>query len=438
MSDPKRFFLVGLLMVIGMAPFAAAQVASPAPVSAPAAQAAPPPPAEVAPAAPAQDPGVELAALVARIAEKFAAAKQYVFEGNLNVSRKSGEGRMDSLAKAKVKLAVMPDDKYVLQVDNVDKTGYVAVSDGQTSWVYVPALKKYTRQESVAVRTRYDSKENIEDPQQYPAADIINEFSRRVLPILAGLSDSPTDVFKNGGARVKYEGQEYAWPVLTVLSKKAEQVSQKLVYLTMDPATLAIAKIVWTTPVSSTGEKVLVRMDFDFDSLHIGQPTADSEFAFSPPPGAKQADFLPAAGQSGASLLNKPAPDFELTGLDGHSIHLGDLKGHPVLLHFWTSWCGPCKLQFPDVAKFSDEYKDKGLVVLGINGEGKEAAARYAKDSNFRFNSLDDSAEKARRLYRVQSLPTVVLINRKGIVVRYFSGVRDERALRAALKSAGL
>jgi thiol-disulfide isomerase/thioredoxin len=225
---------------------------------------------------------------------------------------------------------------------------------------------------------------------------------------------------------------------LTVLSKKADQISQKLVYLTMDPATLAIGKMIWTTPVSATGEKVLVRLDVEFDRLRVGESTADSEFAFSPPAGAKQVDFLPSPGQNAALLLNKPAPDFELKDLDDHSTSLSALKGRPVLLYFWTSWCGPCKLQFPDLAKLSDEYKDKGLVVLGINEEGKEEAARYAKDSNFKFSSLDDSAEKARRLYRVQSLPTVVVINRKGTVVRYFSGVRDEKTLRAALKSAGL
>jgi peroxiredoxin len=223
-----------------------------------------------------------------------------------------------------------------------------------------------------------------------------------------------------------------------VLSKKGEQVSQKLLYLTMDPPTLKIAKMIWTTPVSSTADKVLVRMDMEFNSLHMGEETADSEFAFNPPADAKRVDFLPTLGQNGASLLNKPAPDFALKSLDDHSIHLRDLKGHAVLLFFWTSWCGPCKLQFPDLVKFSEEYKDKGLEVLGIADEGKEAAAGYAKDANFRFNSLDDSAEKVRRMYRVQSLPTVVLINRKGTVVRYLPGVHDERTLRAALKSAGL
>jgi peroxiredoxin/outer membrane lipoprotein-sorting protein len=425
MCEPKRSFVAGVLVVIGLA--------LPAP-----AQLAPSAPAEVAPPEPAKDPSVELADLVARIAEKFAAGKQYVFDGSLNVSRKSGEGPMVSLAKAKVKLAVMPGDKYVLRVENADKTGYMAGSDGQTNWVYVPALKKYSRQEAVAVRIRYDSKENLEDPQPDAAADIISEFAHRVVPILAGLGDSPTDVFKNGGARVKYEGQEYAWPVLTVLSKKTDQISQKLVYLTMDPATLAIGKMIWTTPVSSAGEKVLVRMDVDFDRLRIGEPTADSEFAFSPPPDAKHVDFLPTAGQGGASLLNKPAPDFELRSLDDHSIRLGDLKGRSVLLYFWTSWCGPCNLQSPDLAKFSEEYKDKGLVVLGITEEGTETAASYAKNANFGFDALDDSAQKVRRLYRVQSLPTVVLISRKGTVVRYLSGVRDEHAMRAALKSAGL
>ena len=208
---------------------------------------------------------------------------------------------------------------------------------------------------------------------------------------------------------MKYDGQEHAWPVLTVLSKKDDQTSQKLVYLTMDPATLAIGKMIWTAPVSSVGEKVLVRMDVDFDRLGIGEQTADSEFAFTPPPDAKRVDVLPTAGQSAALLLNKPAPDFELRSLDDQPIRLGDLKGRFVLLHFWTSWCRPCNLRFPDLAKLSEEYKDKGLVVLGINEESKDAAARYSKDTHFRFNSLDDSAEKARRLYRVQTLPTVVL-----------------------------
>ena len=156
-SDPKRSFLACVLIVVGLAGIA-----------------------------PAQDPGVEPATLVTRIAEKCAVAKQYVFEGYLNVSRKSGERPMEALAKAKIKLAVMPGDKYVLRVDNGGKTGYVAVSDGQTSWVYVPALKKYTRQEAVAVRARYDSKESIEDPQPYAAADIINEFSHRVCQFWRG------------------------------------------------------------------------------------------------------------------------------------------------------------------------------------------------------------------------------------------------------------
>lgn len=409
MSVAKRSFPAGVLIVVGLA----------------------------APA-PAQDPVVEPAVLMMQIAEKCASAKQYVFEGYLDVSRKSGERPMEVLTKAKVKLTVMPGDKYVLRVENPDKTSYVAVSDGQTRWVYVPGLKKYTEQEAVAVRTKYYSRENLEDPQPDAPAEIIHEFSLRVMPILAGLGENPTDVFQSGAARVKYEGQELVWPVLTVLSKKGDQVSQKLTYLTIDPATLVIAKMIWTTPVSSAGEKVLVRLGVDFDSFHIGESTADSEFSFTPPPDAKRVDALPTAGQSGVLLVNKPAPEFELKNFDDHSIRLGDLKGYPVLLYFWTTWCGPCKSQLPLLAKVSEEYKDKGLVVLGIGDEGKDTAVGYLSEAKLPFDFLDDAARKVQRLYRVNSVPTVVLINRKGNVVRYFSGVPDEHTLRAALKSAGL
>src|SRR5450755_2182745 len=102
MYEPKRSVVTGVLVAIGLALPAAAQLASPTPAP----LAAPSAPAEVAPPAPAKDPSVELADLVARIAGKFASAKQYVFDGYIDVSPKSGEGPMFSLAKAKVKFAV--------------------------------------------------------------------------------------------------------------------------------------------------------------------------------------------------------------------------------------------------------------------------------------------------------------------------------------------
>jgi thiol-disulfide isomerase/thioredoxin len=381
---------------------------------------------------------VEPAALAHKIAEKYASAKQYEFEGSFDFSRKAGEHPMDVLAKAKVKLAMAPGGKYLLRVEDMGKSGYEVVSDGKQVWAYVPALKKYTVHEAAAAVPSADPAEASQDQDQRSKEDIIDEFSRRVVPALGQLSGTPSNTFINGSVQLKYEGQARSWPVLTVLANTGEQANQSLMYLTVDPTSQTIGRMIWIKPVAGVSPKILLRLAIDFDSFHVGEPIADSEFSFSPPSGAKKVEDLPLPGQDRSFLLNKPAPEFELKTLDGRSVRLGELQSHPVLLNFWASWCEPCKTELPLLSKISEEYKGKGLVVLGINQEGKDQAAPYAKDANLAFDSLDDSGEKVGRLYRVRSVPTAVLINQKGTVVKVFLGAPDEKTLRAALKSAGL
>jgi thiol-disulfide isomerase/thioredoxin len=109
-----------------------------------------------------------------------------------------------------------------------------------------------------------------------------------------------------------------------------------------------------------------------------------------------------------------------------------------VLLSFWASWCGPCRRELPTVSKLNDEYKSKGLVVIGVNDEGKGPARHYAREAGLTFPTLDDSGLKAHRRYRVRSIPATFLIDAQGKIVRFFRGAKDEAELRAALKSAGL
>jgi thiol-disulfide isomerase/thioredoxin len=392
----------------------------------------------IAAVAAAQNKAVEPTALTHKIAEKYSSIKQYEFEGTFEFSRKAGEHPMDVLAKAKVKFAMAPGGKYLLRADDMGKSSFVVVSDGKQVWAYVPALKKYTVHEAAAAVPGEDPAEASQDQDQRSKEDIIDEFSRRVVPALARLSGTPANTFINGSVQIKYEGRAYAWPVLTVLSNTGEQANQSLMYLTVDPTSQAIGRMIWIKPVAGVSPKILLRLAIDFDSFHVGQPIPDSEFSFTPPAGTKKVEDLPLPGQDRSFLLNKPAPGFDLKTLDGRSVRLGELQGHPVLLNFWASWSEPCKTELPLLSKMAEEYKGKGLVVLGINQEGKDQAAAYAKGANLAFDSLDDSADKVGRLYRVRSVPTAVLINQKGTVVRVFLGAPDEKTLRAGLKNAGL
>jgi len=65
-------------------------------------------------------------------------------------------------------------------------------------------------------------------------------------------------------------------------------------------------------------------------------------------------------------LQGKPAPAFTLVDLDGKKVSLADFKGKPVLVNFWATWCGPCKLEMPWMQEFSQKYAAQGLIILGI------------------------------------------------------------------------
>jgi outer membrane lipoprotein-sorting protein len=243
-------------------------------------------------AAPAQAVGIDPVDLVNKIAEKYGAAKQYAFAGALEVTRKiAGDQPSDVLVKAKVKLAVAPGGKYRLEIEDGGKFPYSFISDGQKRWAYIPTLKKYTEGQAAAA-TSEDVGENFEDPRLYAEPEIIDRLSRLAIPAIARLAETTEKVYRNGA-------------VLTVLSKKDDRDGQNLMYLTVEPASLTVGRMVWVKATPSKGEKVLVRSAINFESFRIDEPTADSEFTFIPPKNTKRTSTLAIPRERGSRLLSK-------------------------------------------------------------------------------------------------------------------------------------
>jgi cytochrome c biogenesis protein CcmG/thiol:disulfide interchange protein DsbE len=112
----------------------------------------------------------------------------------------------------------------------------------------------------------------------------------------------------------------------------------------------------------------------------------------------------------------KAAPAFTLKDSEGKSVSLKDYKGKVVLLNFWATWCGPCKIEIPWFIEFEQKYKDQGFAVLGVamDEEGWDIVKPYitGKKVNYRILLSDDSTAQ---LYGgVDSLPTTFLIDKEG------------------------
>jgi peroxiredoxin len=129
------------------------------------------------------------------------------------------------------------------------------------------------------------------------------------------------------------------------------------------------------------------------------------------------------------SLIGRPAPDFSLPGLDGKNVQLSTLKGNVVLLDFWATWCGPCRLTLPHVQKLAedDSLAKKGLRVFGVdNAESKELIQSYLADNQFSFPVLMDASGMMWEKYKLGGMPTAVVIGKDGIVKNAWIGFTDD------------
>ena len=123
--------------------------------------------------------------------------------------------------------------------------------------------------------------------------------------------------------------------------------------------------------------------------------------------------------QESKSIVGKPAPEFAAATLNGSAlVRLRELRGRPVLLDFWATWCAPCRDQMPGLAKLYRDAKDKGLVLIGVNDdETPEQAAAYLREHQYDWPTVYDHKDGAlQRDFKVFGIPTLVLIDKDGIV----------------------
>jgi peroxiredoxin len=145
------------------------------------------------------------------------------------------------------------------------------------------------------------------------------------------------------------------------------------------------------------------------------------------------------AGMAGARFTQSGlAPDFSLESLDGKTMRLSDLRGKAVLLNFWATWCGPCKIEMPWFVDLQNQYGAQGLQIVGVamDDASREDIGKFAKEMGVNYPILIGKESVGDQYGGVPALPETFLISRDGKVVDTIIGLKGKAEIEDAIKKA--
>jgi len=143
-----------------------------------------------------------------------------------------------------------------------------------------------------------------------------------------------------------------------------------------------------------------------------------------------------AQAPAAAGDIGSQAAEFELADVAGTKVHLSDFKGKVVILDFWATWCGPCRVEIPEFVKLQDKYRDKGLAIVGLSldAEGASVVRPFAKEHDINYTMLLATDDTARLYGGIVGIPTTFILDRQGRIVKKFVGVVPPETLEQAIQ----
>jgi thiol-disulfide isomerase/thioredoxin len=355
--------------------------------------------------------------ILRKAAKAYEALKSYRGETILVVNMADGE--TEERIESRYSLAVERPNKLALVLESGD-TGITLVSDGKKLYTYVPMLKQYTVEKAPGSLDKL-----LKGGTKEPRAVMMAAGSVRVLPFFGsgGYKTIMSDV-----EEAEFVGEEVLEKTKTyhVVVRQTESD----IDLWVDARTFLLKQI--RVDMAKAIEKQAkltpeaAQMKMIFEEVHrkvkAGDAIPPDTFVFHPPEGAQQTDSL--TGRPESPLVGKKAPDFTLDGLkEGTSFRLADYKGKVVMLDFWASWCAPCRYEMPVLQEVYDRYKEKGVVLIAVNArEGRDIAERFVAGGGYTFPVALDLDGSVESVYARRGLPTLVIIDRQGIIRKVHVG----------------
>lgn len=192
-----------------------------------------------------------------------------------------------------------------------------------------------------------------------------------------------------------------------------------------------VVNSVWPTATRTSEEQSATQQDEPKFTITPNPPTTTG----TAPAGKPQ--FTITVGSPPANPIHEgmAAPDFTLPDLKGRPVQLAKLRGKVVAINFWATWCGPCRVEMPSLAKVYDKYREKGLEIVGISLDqgGAQVVQDFVHKHGIKFPVVLDTAHVAQRYGGVTGIPTTFIIDRQGRIANKQIGLVDEAWLEKAI-----
>ncbi len=367
--------------------------------------------------------------LLKQSAEAIKRYKSYQLESVIAVDMRGGP--IDDQLEMPSSISVRRPDK--LRIESSSRAGTITiVGDGEHTWFYVSTVKKYVKRDAV----------------ESPEAVVINSG---LLPKnLPDLNQSIKSVKLTGEDTIDIGGVKTAcWVIQTIFDKitlPEQNVTVRdavqITWISKDRRLTLQSTFTARINLPNVAEPVEMTQSTHTTRVRLDVNLPDSMFVFTPPAGVVETEDWTLPGVTKPDLIGKPAPILMPTAnaAGGAQIDLAALKGKVVLLDFWATWCAPCKRELPIIEKLQREFRDQGLVAMGVTvGEDRTTLENFVKAAALTYSnfSIEEGAATVAEL-SLTAFPTIVLIDRDGRIASYEVGARGEAALREDLRKLGI
>lgn len=145
----------------------------------------------------------------------------------------------------------------------------------------------------------------------------------------------------------------------------------------------------------------------------------------------------PIADSTPSTTASKPAPAFTLQDLNGKSVSLADLRGKVVILDFWATWCPPCVKEIPHFVELHEQYKDKGVEIVGISLDqaGPSVVKAFVQKFQIKYPIMMTDGKVDKAFGGITSIPTTFLIDSAGNISKKYVGYNSKAVFEADIKA---